>query len=103
MIEQETSISRNPRATFRRLQEGAGSVILHLDSAEYHGVNDVGSLVWTLLEEERSFSSLIDELRSHLESPPPALEDDISDFLGELADRDLIFLRGAASKDEPQP
>ena len=102
MIEQETSISRNPRATFRKLQEGAGSVILHLDSAEYHGVNEVGSLVWTLLEEERTFSSLIGELRSHLESPPPALEDDISDFLGELADRDLIFLREADAEDRSQ-
>lgn len=103
MIERETSISRNPRATFRKLQEGAGSVILHLDSAEYHGVNEVGSLVWTLLEEERNFSSLIEELRSRLENPPPTLEGDISTFLGELAERDLIFLRDVAEKDESQP
>ena len=33
----------NPRAVYRKLADGAGGVVLHLDTAAYHGVNETGA------------------------------------------------------------
>ncbi len=35
MIDPATTVHRNPRAAFRRLAEGSGGVLLHLDSTQY--------------------------------------------------------------------
>ena len=38
-IERDQMIRPNPRSTFRELAEGSGGVLLHLDTAAYHGLN----------------------------------------------------------------
>jgi hypothetical protein len=100
MIEPDTVVRRNERATFRKLEDGSG-VILHLDSTQYHGVNQVGATIWELTEVPRSFAELVEGLRRQLENPPAALEDDVEEFLRALADRDLVSLssHGSAAAD----
>ena len=99
MIDGDTAVSRNPRAAFRKLGEGGGGVILHLDTAEYHGVNEIGSLVWSLLEAgQRTFDSLVESLRADIENPPEDLSKDISEFLEGLQQRDLVVLGKPGSK-----
>jgi hypothetical protein len=97
----DTRIRRNDRAVFRKLTDGT-SVALHLDSTAYHGLNMVGTLIWTLLERERSYADLLDVLRRELDDVPPELGDDVSEYLRELRARDLVAFRkppddGAAS------
>jgi hypothetical protein len=65
-------------------------VLLHLDSGEYHGLNEVGSLIWSLIDGERSFDALVDDLREGLEDPPDDLADETERFLADLRERDLI-------------
>jgi hypothetical protein len=91
MMQSTTSIRRNPRAEFRSLGEDEGGVLLHLDTAAYHGVNGVGAVVWTLLD-GITFEQLLAELRRKLDDTPPALESEISVFLDQLAERDLVVL-----------
>ena len=74
------------------MSEGQGSVLLHLDSGAYHGVNEVGGLVWSLLESPKTFEVLLVELRGRLEAVPPTLDNEIRAFLEELASRDLVSL-----------
>ena len=74
------------------MSEGQGSVLLHLDTGAYHGVNEVGALVWSLLETPKSVAVILVELRDRLEAVPPTLDDDIRRFLGELETRDLVRL-----------
>jgi len=90
MIEGSTVIRRNPRTAFRDLSGDQGAVLLHLDTAAYHSMNEVGTAVWNLLEEDRTFSELIVGLRAQLDEEPPSLEDDIKEFLHALEGRDLI-------------
>jgi hypothetical protein len=90
MIEETTVLRRNPRVEYRSMEEGGG-VLLHLDSAAYHGLNEVGGLIWGLLEEPKSFDKLIPELRGQLQDVPARFEEEIRQFLGELAERDLIL------------
>jgi hypothetical protein len=91
MTDARTVLRRNPRVEYRGLGEGEGGVLLHLDTAAYHGLNEVGSLVWSLLADPMEFNVLIGELRARLEQVPPMFEQEIAEFLDELAERDLIL------------
>jgi hypothetical protein len=91
MIEDKTVLRRNPRAEFRSMGEGEGGVLLHLDTAAYHGLNEVGALIWSRLEGPMAFEALLQELRAQLNEVPVGFEEEIRQFLGELAERDLIL------------
>jgi hypothetical protein len=91
MIEETTVLRRNPRVEYRSMGEGEGGVLLHLDTAAYHGLNEVGALIWRLLEEPKPFDVLLRELRGELQEVPSGFEDEIRQFLSELAERDLIL------------
>jgi len=90
-----TIIRRSERAVFRRLTDGGG-VVLHLDSAAYHGVNPVGTLIWELTEQTITFEDLVGQLRERLDDPPDDLEGDVADFLGKLGERDLVSFASPA-------
>jgi hypothetical protein len=91
MIEETTVLRRNPRVEYRSMGEGEGGVLLHLDTAAYHGLNEVGAVIWRLLEEPKPFDVLLRELRGELQEVPSRFEDEIRQFLSELAERDLIL------------
>ena len=91
MIEDKTVLRRNPRVEYRSMGEGEGGVLLHLDTAAYHGLNEVGALIWRLLEEPKPSDVLLRELRGELQEVPSRFEDEIRQFLSELAERDLIL------------
>jgi hypothetical protein len=90
MIEATTVLRRNPRVEYRSMGEGEGGVLLHLDTAAYHGLNEVGALIWRLLEEPKTFDTLLQELRDRLQELPPQFEEEIGQFVDELAQRGLV-------------
>jgi hypothetical protein len=98
MLDPSTVIRRNDRVEYRSLGDGEGGVLLHLGTAAYHGVNEVGALVWKSLEGV-TFPQLVDEVRAHLASTPPSLEADIADFVGDLVERDLVSYESSADTD----
>ena len=85
-------LMRNPRVAYRELKDGA-AVLLHLDTGAYHGLNDVGSLVWGALATNLTFSALVLAIREQFDAVPPTLPDDVRSFVGDLIDRDLVQLR----------
>jgi hypothetical protein len=91
-IRTESMVRRNPRAIYRKMGEDSGGVILHLDSAAYHSVNATGSLIWDLLESEKTFEDLVAELKQRQPDFPSDIEADVAEFIGELRERDLIEL-----------
>lgn len=90
-----TVIRRNQRVVYRTLADRSGAVLLHLDTAAYHGVNEVGGLVWDLLGDEITFDSLISRVETQLDDIPSSLQEDIAKFLSDLSARDLILLERA--------
>ena len=92
MIDQDTVLTRNPGVAFRRMSEGNGSLLLHVQTAEYHGLNEVGSLIWELLENEIRCERLFEDMRARLSSTPEGLETEIREFLEDLVERDLIHV-----------
>lgn len=97
MLSEDTTIKRNPRVAYRDLAEDTGGVLLHLDTAQYHGVNNIGALIWSLLGEQGiSFTDLVGALRDEVQGAPPELAEEISDYLEGLRERDLVSI-------EPEP
>jgi hypothetical protein len=99
MIDETTVVRRNPSVAYRGLGEEGGGVLLHLATGAYHGVNEVGALVWSLLDDAdgTSFGSIMGELRARIEDPPDDLADDIGTFVEDMAARDLVSLAPVSS------
>ena len=94
MIDSQTTVRRKPDVVFGALQEGEGGVLLHLLSGEYHGLNQLGCVIWGLMDSDRTFGDLVIDVRGQLEDPPASVEQDVSTFLEGLRDRDLVELGG---------
>jgi hypothetical protein len=93
VIEPGTRVTRNERAVHRELASGGG-VLLHLDTAAYHGVNEIGALIWTLLD-GGTVVDVAKRLEKELRDSPPSLVDDVEEFVEALAKRDLVRLEPA--------
>jgi hypothetical protein len=92
MIDPSTVVRHDPRATFRRLADDQGGVVLHLDTSLYHGVNEIGAAIWELSEDGMAFGELVSALRERVDDPPADLEGDIEEFVYALKERGLIQL-----------
>lgn len=86
----ETVLRRNARVVHRRLGAGDGGVLLHLDTAAYHGLNDVGTVVWELLEEPCTLDDLVAGVRERFADAPDSVGDDVTAFVHDLVTRDLL-------------
>jgi hypothetical protein len=89
-IEPSSRSVRNENVAFRRLAAGEGGVLLHLESGEYHGINEVGCLIWELLDGERTVEAVAVALRDDIEDAPPDLVDEVIVFLDSLHARGLV-------------
>jgi hypothetical protein len=87
-------VQRNERAIFRELSENEGSVLLHLDSGAYHGLNPIGTLIWNMIGDGATLHDLIEGVRSQLTDPPASLRSDVEAFIDDLAGRDLLTVSG---------
>ena len=94
-IEASALIARNSRVAFHPLTLGEGGVLLHLDTGAYHGLNQVGFLIWELLEEQRRFDQLLTLFRARVEDAPSTLDIEISAYVNDLRARDLVSLTEA--------
>lgn len=83
-------IKKNPRVVYRELGEGEGGVLLHMETGQYHGLNKVGALIWSLIDGATTLSGILTRLRERLNDAPAQLEEDITRFLRDLEERNLI-------------
>jgi len=89
----ESKVRQNDQVVARELSPAEGGVLLHLESAQYHGVNPVGLLIWELLDGERTVSEVIDAVRDRVQDPPPQLDDDVMQFLTDVRERHLVVVK----------
>jgi hypothetical protein len=89
-VNRNTRIQKNPDVVARALAEPDGGVLLHLDSGAYFGVNQVGLLVWELVDGERTINDIIGALRARVANGPPELEHDVEGFIDSVVQRDLV-------------
>lgn len=97
-MDADVKIAKSERAVFRELADGTG-VLLHLDSTAYHGINQIGVLIWSLIDDGITLGHLIDDVRSRVLDPPLEIGDDVAEFIHDLGSRDLIVLEGRPDRD----
>jgi hypothetical protein len=74
-------------AVFRELQGEA--VILDLNAGTYFGLNEVGTRIWQLIEQNGSLRTVFETLCAEYDAAPEALEQDLLSLVTSLADARL--------------
>lgn len=67
-------------------------MLLNLDTAAYHGLNEMGALIWSLIEGGTTFEALVRDLRDRVGDAPEELGTDVAVFLSELEERGLVTI-----------
>lgn len=89
-IGRESKLRKNPRVVYRHLAEHGGGVLLHLDSGQYHAVNETGSAIWELLDGHRTVGEVAEELSARVSDPPSEVDRDVELFLTAMRERGLV-------------
>jgi Coenzyme PQQ synthesis protein D (PqqD) len=82
---------KNPDVAYRALSADEGGVLLHLQSGQYHGVNELGLVVWELIDGERTVAEIVETVRAQAQDAPPHLEDDIMGFMDDMLQLELVI------------
>jgi hypothetical protein len=81
-------VAAAPDVMFRTV--GDESVLLHLKSETYLGLDPVGTRMWTLLTASESIQTAYETLLAEYEVDGQQLRRDLQDFLDRLLDNDLV-------------
>jgi hypothetical protein len=71
-------------------QVGDETVILHLGSCAYFGLDSVGARIWQLMEEGKSLGEICDVMLDEFEVSREDLERDLTVLMKDLLAQDLI-------------
>jgi hypothetical protein len=88
----ESKVRQSPDVVARELSPTDGGVLLHLNTAQYHGVNPIGLLIWELLDGERTVSDVVEAVRARVQDAPPQLEGEVVEFLNDVHERGLVVV-----------
>jgi len=88
-----TSRVRVSDAVVSRDLEGE-SVLLHLTSGVYFGLDPVGTRIWHLLNEPRGLPDVLDALVDEYEVARGQCERDLLRFVGQLREKALVEVSG---------
>jgi hypothetical protein len=72
---------------------GDESVLLHLKSEVYLGLDPVGTRMWTVLTQSPCIQDAYETLRTEYEVEGEDLRRDLQEFLGKLQENELIEIR----------
>lgn len=76
------------------------AVILDTDASEYYGLNEVGTRIWTLLEEPKTFEELVSALLEEYDVDRDQCEEDVSKLLRQMMEKDLLNVQPNAPKSD---
>ena len=65
-------------------------VLLDVSSGLYYGLDEVGSRIWTLLNEALDLETIVSRLADEYEAAPDELQSDVVAFVDALAARGLV-------------
>src|SRR5215469_2816065 len=75
------------------------TVILHLGSGTYYGLNAVGSTIWNLIQEPRTIDEIHNSLLEQYDADAGECERDLLNLLDDLTKAGLVEIRDARSKE----
>ena len=69
---------------------GGETVLLDLNSENYFGLDEVGTRIWTLVNEGRNAAEMVDLLLEEYEVDPETLDGDVKHLLKALVEAGLL-------------
>lgn len=91
MSSQQVRPVKHPQAVYRDLANEQGGLLLHLESGQYHGLNETGSTIWKLIDGKRTVADIATALTSQFNGVQIELAKDVDRFVGELKSRGLLL------------
>ena len=85
-------IKLSDKVIFREI-DGKG-VLIDLDSGFYYSMNEVGCLIFNLIQEKRAPDRIREEIEMRFEVTPVEAEKDLEEFLGALEKEGIVISRG---------
>src|SRR5246127_5393964 len=79
------------------------TVILHVGSGTYYGLNAVGSTIWDLIQEARTIAEIHDRLLQQYEADAGECERDLLNILDDLSKASLVEIRDGRTEKISQP
>ncbi|MBZ5570091.1 MAG: PqqD family protein [Acidobacteriia bacterium] len=76
----------------------ADTVILHLDSGLYYGLNEVGTTLWRLLQQPRRIDDLCDAIVAEYDVDCATCQRDVEAVLQRLTQAGLVEVRREAAQ-----
>lgn len=70
---------------------GGDTVLLHLGTGTYFGLDPIGSRMWELLAESGNPQAVLDHMQEEYDVSSDALRQDLDRLLNELADKTLTI------------
>ena len=83
-------MKRSDRAMARTVDDQV--VILDIASGQYFGINDVGALVWDLLEYDTTSDALVNAVLADFDVDQARAKDDIDALIAQLTEAGLVEL-----------
>ncbi len=74
------------------------SVLLNLDTEQYHGLDDVGTRMWLALTQTGTIQEAFERLLTEYRVEPGTLKQDLDDFVKKLRQRGLVELSAGQSE-----
>ena len=66
------------------------TIILDSETQEYFSINEIGKVIWSLIEEKKNLEEIKAEMLDMYEVPQEQLEKDVLNFLQALEQKGLI-------------
>ena len=66
------------------------TIILDSETQEYFSINEIGKVIWSLIEEKKNLAEIKAEMLDMYEVPEEQLEKDVLNFLQALEQKGLI-------------
>jgi hypothetical protein len=97
-ISLECAVAINNHVVSRELEGEA--VILNLESGTYFGLNEVGTRIWSLIQEHGSLRKVFEVMQEQYDASPQELETDTLQLVDQLRSMGLVSL--ANSQEQKQ-
>ncbi|SEN39268.1 PqqD family protein [Lihuaxuella thermophila] len=66
------------------------AVLLNIDKNAYYGLDEIGLLIWKLLEEGKSYHEVKGEILSRYDVEEQVVTEDLNRFLSDLKEKGLV-------------
>lgn len=76
---------------------GNETVILHIKTGSYYGLNEIGTRIWNLIQTPQSFSSVRNAILSEYDVAKPQLETDLETLFNDLLKKGLVEISNEAT------